>query len=136
MTSTPFSWAWNGDGKLDRVARVPHALEAAVGRRVRPPAGHARDVELAVPGIEPAAVDAREELARQGDRRALRLAVDLLAQEQELRPRAEGEVEHLALERAPAVATSPRPGRRSSCPARAAGRRAAGREAGRSSGPG
>ena len=47
--------------------------------------------------------DAREELAGQRHDRPLRLAVDLLAEEQEVRPRAEREVEQLALERAPAV---------------------------------
>ena len=79
--------------KLDRLARVAHALKAAVGRRVRAPAGHPGDVELAVLGVEPAAVHAREKLAGQGDGRALGLAVDLLAQHEEMRARSEGEVE-------------------------------------------
>ena len=49
----------------------------------------------------------REEITGQRHHRALRLAVDLLAQHQEIRPRAEGEVEQLALERAPSAARHP-----------------------------
>ena len=113
--------------KLDRAAGVAHALEAAVGRRVGAPAGHPGDVELTVLGIEPPAVHAREELAGQGNDRTLRLAVDLLAQDEEVRPRAEREVEHLALRAGRTGRPGRSPGRRSNCRARAAGRPAAGR---------
>ena len=82
-----------GDRELDGLAGVADPLEAAVERGVGAPAGHPRDVELAVLRVEPAAVDAREELAGQRDDRPLRLAVDLLAEEQEVRPRAEREVD-------------------------------------------
>ena len=43
------------------------------------------DVELAVPGVEPAAMDARVEIAGQGHDGPLRLAVDLVAEDQEMR---------------------------------------------------
>ena len=89
-----------GDRKLDRAARVTHALKAAIGRRIGAPAGHSRDVKLAVPGIEPAAVRAREKVAGQRDGRPLRLAVDLFAQDQKMRTRSKREMNQLALQRA------------------------------------
>ena len=90
--------------ELGLPAGVAHALEAAVGRRVRSPAGHSRDVELTVLGIEAAAVDTREELAGQGDDRTLGLAVDVVAQDEEMRARPEAEMQELALERAESAA--------------------------------
>ena len=80
-------------------AGVAHALEAAVGGRVRSPARHSRDVELAVLGVEPSAVHAREKFAGQGDDRTLGLAVDFLAKDQEMRARPEAEVQKLPFER-------------------------------------
>ena len=104
VSSTPFSWAWKASRKLDRLAGVAHALKAAVGRGVGAPAGHPGDIELAVPGIEPAPVDTREKIAGQRDGRPLGLTVDLFAQHQEMRARSKGEMDQLALQRAePAV---------------------------------
>ena len=89
-----------GDRKLDRPARVTHALKAAVGRGIGAPAGHPGDIELAVLGIEPASVSAREKVAGQRDGRSLGLAVDLFAQHEKMRARSIGEMDQLALQRA------------------------------------
>ena len=86
--------------KLGGAAGVTHALHAAVGRGVRAPAGHSGDVELAVLRVEAAAVYAGEELAGQLNGRTLGLAIHRLAQDQEMRARAEAEMQKLTGERA------------------------------------
>ena len=87
-----------GDRELDRTSGVTHALKAAIGRGISAPAGHSRDIELAVRGIEPTPVRARQKVAGQRDGRSLWLAVDLLAQDQEMRARAIREMNQLALQ--------------------------------------
>ncbi len=86
--------------KLGGRTGVTHALETAVSGRVRSPAGHSGDVELAVLGVKAAAVHAGEKLAGQRDSRALGLPFDRLAQDQEMRARAKTEMQKLARERA------------------------------------
>ena len=68
------------------------------------PAGHSGDVELAVLGVEAAAVDAGAELTGQGNGCTLGLAVHLLAQDQEMRARAKAEMQKLPCERAESAA--------------------------------
>jgi hypothetical protein len=92
------------DGELHRVAGVADALEAAVLRGVAAPAVHAAEVELPVARVEPPPVDARPEVAGHRHDRPLRLPLDLVAQQQEVRRRAERRVDHQALHRPPLVA--------------------------------
>src|SRR4249920_2968743 len=88
-----------GRRKLNLAAGKAHSLEAAVVGRVRSPARHPRDVKLAVPGIETSAMNARAELAGQGNHGALRLAVDFLAKHEEVRASPETEMQKLAFQR-------------------------------------
>ncbi len=92
-----------GERKLDRLAGVPHALEAAVAAGVGSPAGQTSDVKLAISRIESAAVNAGFEITRHWDNGTLRLPVDLVAKDQKIRPRAEREMDHLPFQRSPAV---------------------------------
>src|SRR5438128_641571 len=92
-----------GARQLHRLPRIADAMEAAVGISVRAPARHAADIELAVLGIESAAMGAREKLPHERHDCALGLAVDFIAQHEEVAALAVGKVDELALHRSPAL---------------------------------
>ena len=94
----------NPDRLLHGAADIAHALEAAIVDAVDMPAVHAACVELAVGGAEPAAVDARAEVADKRHDGSLRLAGHLIAEHEEVRAGAKRKVHELAAERSPAVA--------------------------------
>src|SRR5262249_56394839 len=78
-------------------------VEATIRRSIRAPPGHPGDVELSIPGMEASPVHPREELAGHRHDRALGLTAHFLAEQEEIRSGAEGEVQHLAPERAEPV---------------------------------
>ena len=94
----------NPDRLLHGAADIAHALEAAIVDAVDLPAVHAARVELAVGGAEPAAVDARAEVADKRHDGSLRLAGHLIAEHEEVGAGAKRKVHELAAERSPAVA--------------------------------
>ena len=120
-----------GEGKLDRLTGVAHPLEAAVAGGVRSPARHAGDVELTVPGVESPAMNSREKITGQGDDGSLGAAhrPDRAAPRNRLPLRMRSESTDPSM--VPSGRRSLPPVQRSSCPAPAAGRRAADREGGR-----
>ncbi len=91
-------------GRLPVVACVSDSLKASVVGRVGSPAHHARDIELAIDGIESAAMSARCEFTGQRHCGSLNPAVELVAEEQKRGAGTEREMHHLSFERTPAIA--------------------------------
>lgn len=76
------------DGQYDRCPGVSDSLKRAVLVGVRAPSRHAADIQLPVRWRESTAVRPRVELTIQGNYGPLQLLADLIAEEQEVGPRA------------------------------------------------
>ena len=86
--------------KLSRPAGVTHALEAAVGGGIRPPAGHSRDVKLAVLGVEPPAVPPERNSPGKGTTAPWGWPSTFSRRTRKCAAHAEGEMQELTLKRA------------------------------------